>query len=57
MNLYQTILAIYSDLTQDDFGTSIFLQDDSTGEGPYIKEWLHTHPKPTAAQLEANKVI
>jgi hypothetical protein len=29
------------------------LQDDSNGQGPYIKEWNLDIPKPTMAQLDA----
>jgi len=56
-NLYEKITTIYSDLTSDDFmpgrGT-IQLQNDSNGEGDYIKEWNHpTHARPTQEQLDA----
>jgi hypothetical protein len=37
-----------------DFTSEIKLQDDSNGQGAYIKEWNATDkPKPTDAQLDA----
>ena len=37
-----------------DFGTDVLLQDDSNGQGPYIKEWnISSVAKPTDAQLNA----
>ena len=51
MNLYEKIIAIYPELTQDDFMTSIRLQNDSDGQGDYIKEWNHELPKLTMEQL------
>ena len=37
-----------------DFQTEVKLQDDSNGQGAYIKEWNATDkPKPTDAQLDA----
>jgi len=34
-----------------DFTTDVLLQDDSNGEGVYIKEWNLSIAKPTDAQL------
>jgi hypothetical protein len=52
MTLYEKIVALYPELTQQDFMTSIRLQNDSDGHGDYIKEWNHpTLPKPTQEQL------
>lgn len=52
MNLYEKIMAFYPELTQDDFMTTIRLQNDSDGNGDYIKEWNHaTYPRPTDEQL------
>jgi hypothetical protein len=54
MTLYEKIIAIYSELTNDDFGLTgtIILQND--GNGDYIKSWNHpTLTRPTEAQLEA----
>ena len=36
-----------------DFTKDVLLQDDSNGQGPYIKEWNLDIPKPTDAQLNA----
>jgi hypothetical protein len=37
-----------------DFTTDVLLQDDSNGQGPYIKEWnVDSVAKPTADQLNA----
>jgi hypothetical protein len=37
-----------------DFMTDVLLQDDSNGQGPYIKEWnISSVAKPTAEQLNA----
>ena len=56
MGLYNQILSIYPNLTEDDFipvtGT-IQLQNDSDGKGDYIKSWTNKNPQPTEAQLTA----
>jgi hypothetical protein len=36
-----------------DFTTDVILQDDSNGQGAYIKEWNLDMPKPTMEQLNA----
>ena len=36
-----------------DFTTDVILQDDSNGQGAYIKEWNLDIAKPTTAQLDA----
>ena len=36
-----------------DFTTDVLLQDDSNGQGAYIKEWNLDIAKPTDAQLDA----
>jgi hypothetical protein len=56
MTLYDKIIALYSELTLDDFmpltGT-ILLQNDSDGRGDYIAKWEHpTLVKPTEEQLK-----
>lgn len=52
MTLYEKVKAIYPELQDADFMTTILLQNDSDGKGDYIKEWNHpTLPKPTAEQL------
>lgn len=52
MTLYDKIMALYPELTDNDFFTVITLQNDSDGNGDYIKEWNHpTLPRPTEEQL------
>jgi hypothetical protein len=52
MNLYEKIIAIYPELTINDFMTTITLQNDSDGRGDYIAKWEHpTLPRPTEEQL------
>ncbi len=52
MNLYEKIMAIYPQLIDNDFLTTIRLQNDSDGRGDYIAKWEHpTLPRPTDAQL------
>jgi len=53
MTLYEKIIAIYPELTNTDFLTTIRLQNDSDGRGDYIAEWNHTLPRPTDEQLGA----
>ena len=59
MTLYEKILQIHDTLTADDFALetgTIVLQNDSDGNGDYIKEWNHpTLAKPTQEQLDAIK--
>ena len=53
--LYEKIMALYPELTTQDFLTVITLQNDSNGEGDYIAKWEHpTLAKPTEEQLNAN---
>ena len=51
MTLFERIIALYPELTQEDFLTCITLQNDSDGRGDYIKLWEHSLPKPTDEQL------
>ncbi len=52
MSLYKKIMALYPELTTQDFLTTIRLQNDSDGKGDYIAKWEHpTLPKPTEEQL------
>jgi len=55
MTLYEKIIAIYPELTGEDFMPSrgtIMLQNDSDGRGDYIKSWTHaTLAQPTEEQL------
>jgi len=53
MTLYEKIMAIYPQLEQQDFLTTITLQNDSDGKGDYIAKWEHTLPRPTDEQLGA----
>ena len=57
MNLYEKIITIYPSLTENDFmgrNATITLQNDSDGNGDYIKSWNHpTLTEPTQAQLDA----
>ena len=54
MTLFDKIMAIYPDLTTQDFLGVIRLQNDSDGRGDYIAAWNHpTHPRPTQEQLDA----
>ena len=53
MSLYDKIMALYPELTQQDFLTVIRLQNDSDGRGDYIAAWNHpTLPRPTEEQLK-----
>ena len=52
MTLYEKVMALYPELTTEDFLTTIRLQNDSDGKGDYIAAWEHpTLAKPTAEQL------
>lgn len=54
MNLAEKILAIYPELTGDDFRRVIVLQNDADERGDYIREWNHpTLARPTQEQLDA----
>ena len=54
MTLYDKIKSIYPQLTYNDFLTVIQLQNDSDGNGDYIKSWNHpTLTQPTQSQLDA----
>ena len=52
--LYEKIISIYPTLTIDDFLTdtgTIILQNDSDGNGDYIKIWTNKLPQPSKEQL------
>ena len=52
MTLYDKIKALYPELSQQDFTTTIRLQNDSDGKGDYIAAWDHpTLARPTEEQL------
>jgi hypothetical protein len=53
MTLYEKIMALYPELTTQDFLTVITLQNDSDGRGDYIAAWNHpTLVQPTQEQLD-----
>lgn len=52
MTLYEKIISIYPQLTDNDFMTTIRLQNNSDGKGDYIAKWEHpTLAKPTDEEL------
>ena len=52
MTLHDKIMALYPELTERDFTTTIRLQNDSDGNGDYIVAWEHpTLARPTEEQL------
>jgi hypothetical protein len=52
MTLYEKIISLYPNLTQQDFLTVIILQNNSDGKGDYIAKWEHpTLAKPTEEEL------
>lgn len=53
MNLYEKIIEVYPELTDEDFGfrKTIMLQDDSDGEGAYIAQWNYSKPVPKGLKL------
>jgi len=54
MTLVQKIISIYPELTSNDFFETIIVQNDSDGNGDYIKSWNHpTLTRPTQSQLDA----
>ena len=56
MTLYEKIITLYPQLTDEDFAPkgTIMLQNDSDGRGDYIREWNHpTLTQPTQEQLDA----
>jgi hypothetical protein len=55
MTLYEKITTLYTELTDADFAPNgtIMLQNDSDGNGDYIREWNHpTLAQPTQEQLD-----
>ena len=48
MSLYDEIIAVYPELTIDNFGVNgcIALWDDSDGKGAYIQKWEYSKPIP-----------
>jgi len=56
MTLYEKLKTIYPELTESDFTSldrTIYLQNDSDGQGDYIAKWEHpTLAQPTQEQLD-----
>jgi hypothetical protein len=55
MNLFEKLIALYPELTNQDFDLRghIVLQNDSDGKGDYIAKWEHpTLSKPTEDELK-----
>lgn len=59
MTLYEKVMKLYPELTENDFGFlggTIILQNDSDGRGDYIAKWEHpTLAQPTQEQLDGIK--
>jgi hypothetical protein len=54
MSLYEKLIKLYPELTDEDFGSrgTILLQNDSDGKGDYIAKWDHpTLSRPTDEEL------
>jgi hypothetical protein len=54
MSLYDQIIDAYPELTNDDFDPSfgsIYLRNDSDGEGDYIAKWDYSKPIPAGLKL------
>ena len=52
MTLYEKIIALYPQLTDQDFVKLIVLQNDGDEKGDYVASWTHTLPQPTQEQLQ-----
>lgn len=53
MSLFEQIIEIYPELTNEDFGNrgTIILQDDSDGLGAFIAKWEYSKPIPEGLKL------
>ena len=53
MTLWEQIIAVYPELTDEDFKANgvINLQNDSDGAGDYIVKWEYTKPIPKGLKL------
>jgi len=53
MSLWEKIIAVYPELTDDDFGFQgrIQLKNDSDGAGDYIAKWDYSKPIPEGLKL------
>jgi hypothetical protein len=52
--MYEQIIAVYPELTIEDFYPdtgSIYLKDDSDGNGPYIAKWEYSKPIPAGMKI------
>lgn len=58
MTLFNQIIAVYPELTDNDFAPrgSIILQNDSDGVGDYIAKWEYSKPIPEGLSLGKPKV-
>jgi hypothetical protein len=53
MNLYEKIMSIYPQITEQEMLNFIRFQNDSDGKGDYIAKWEHpTLTRPTQTQLD-----
>jgi hypothetical protein len=60
MNVYESLMGIYPELTDADFAPStgtIELRDDSDGRGVYINKWEHELAQPTDEELGINPPV
>lgn len=53
MGLWEQIIAVYPELTDEDFGRfgTISLRDDSDGLGAYIEKWEYSKPLPAGLKV------
>ena len=53
MSLFDQIIAVYPELTSDDFGMNgkIILQDDLDAAGEFISAWNYSKPIPSGMKL------
>lgn len=56
MTIYEKIIQIYPELVSMPelfYNGAILLQNDSDGNGDYIKSWNYPSPQPTQEQLDS----
>jgi hypothetical protein len=51
MSIYNQIIEVYPELTDEHFESTIILQDDSDGSGAYIAKWDYSQPIPAGLKL------
>jgi hypothetical protein len=52
MTLWEQIMDFYPELTDTDFEAgTIVLQDDSDGQGAYIRQWNYSKPLPDGLKI------